>query len=65
MSGRILERLNLLESYVRRFEAQADADLDDPVQRAANGFLRMQSKVLKRLPVPERLVSGPVPTSLA
>lgn len=35
MSQRILERLNLLETYVRRFEAQADADLDDPVQRAA------------------------------
>lgn len=35
MSERILERLNLLETYVRRFEDQADADLDDPVQRAA------------------------------
>lgn len=26
-------------------------------QRAANGFLRLQSHVLKRIPLPERLVS--------
>ncbi len=48
-------RLNELAEYLN--SRQAHAWLRDHCQRAANGFLRLQSHVLKRLPVPRSLVT--------
>lgn len=41
---------------------QAHSWLRDHCQRAANGFLRLQSHVLKRLPIPQSLASSPTRT---
>lgn len=38
--------------------------IEGHVQHAANGFLRLQSTVLKRLPVPEELVGEPIQAKL-
>ena len=50
-------RIGELADYLN--SAAAQSWLAANCQRAANGFLRLQSHVLKRLPVPADLVSGP------
>lgn len=52
-----------IEEMARYLNSQeAGQWLSANCQRAANGFLRLQSQVLKRLPVPESLVNGPQQT---
>lgn len=49
-------RLDAIAEYLR--SERADKWLRAHCQRAANGYVRLQSEVLKRLPVPSSLVDG-------
>lgn len=53
-------QLNALADYLN--SPAAGEWLRANCQRAANGFLRMQSRVLKRLPVPTKLAPAAIPT---
>lgn len=58
-----------LQSLAEYLNSDASRDwLEAHCQRAANGFLRLQSQVLKRLPIPEELggaIGAPVDAQLA
>jgi hypothetical protein len=56
------EALDKVLKYLNSAEAQAW--LRANCQRAANGFLRVQSATLKQLPVPEDLCEGKEPKKL-